>query len=81
MRGGETISCLEVPTPKGEWGEKGWMAVGRKKLAVPKQHDRTASGALDWGFPHSGETGVEKWRRRVRKEDEGERKGVEVCDP
>ena len=25
------------------------------RLVVPKQTDWTASGALDWGFPHSAE--------------------------
>lgn len=53
MGGGEAVSDFGVLTPRGGWGEKGWMVGGRMKLAVPTLTDWTAFGALDWGFPHS----------------------------
>lgn len=34
---------------------KGWTVGERMRLAVPRRSDWTASGALDWGFPHSAE--------------------------
>lgn len=53
MCGGEAVSDFGVLTPRGGWGEKGWMVGGQMKLAVPTRTDWTAFGALDWGFPHS----------------------------
>lgn len=53
MCGGEVVSDLGVLTPRAGWGEKEWMVGGRMRLAVPRQTDWTASGALDWGFPRS----------------------------
>lgn len=67
MCGGEVVSDLGVLTPRDGWGEKGWMVGGQMRLAVPRQTDWTASGALDWGFPHSEEGGVEKWRRKEER--------------
>lgn len=51
----EAVYDLEALTPMGVWGETGWMVVGRMRLAVPRQTDWTASGALDWDFLHSTE--------------------------
>lgn len=53
MCGGEVVSDLGVLTPRGGWGEMGWMVGGQMRLTVPGQTGWTASGALDWGFPHS----------------------------
>lgn len=50
---GVVVSDLGVLTPRAGWGEKGWMAGERMRLAVLRLTDWTASGALDWGFPHS----------------------------
>lgn len=52
-------SDLGVLTPRVGWGETGWMVGGRMRLAAPRRTDWTASGALDWGFPRSGEGGVD----------------------
>lgn len=78
MCGGEVVSDLGVLIPRAGWGEMGWMVGERMRLAVPRQSDWTASGALDWGFPHSAEGGVEKGERKKRV---GERMGVVVSDP
>lgn len=62
---------MGVLTPRGGWGEKGWMVGGRMRSTVPRRTDWTASGALDWGFPHSGERRgekkIEEKKRRVRE--------------
>lgn len=50
---GAVVSDLGVLTPRAGWGEKGWMEGERRRLAVLRLTDWTASGALDWGFPHS----------------------------
>lgn len=77
MCGGEVVSDLGAPTPKAEWGEMGWKVGEQMRLAVPTQNDWTAFGALDWGFPHSAEGGVENGGgKRV-----GERLGVVISDP
>lgn len=49
----ETVSDFGVLIPRGGWEEKGWMVGVQMRLAVPRRTDWTASGALDWGFPHS----------------------------
>lgn len=36
-----------------------WKVGEMMKLAVPKQSDWIGAGALDWGFPHSAEEGME----------------------
>lgn len=76
--GGEAVADLGVLIPMAGWGETGWMVGGRMRLAVPRQSDWTASGALDWGFPHSAERGVENGGGGDRG---GERMGVVVSDP
>lgn len=81
MCGGEVVSDLGVLTPRGGWGEMGWMVGGQMRLAVPGQTGWTASGALDWGFPHSAEGGVENGRWKRRKKRVGERTGIVVSDP
>lgn len=50
---GEAAADLEVLTPTAGWGEKESMAGVQMRSAVLKRTDWTASGALDWGFPHS----------------------------
>lgn len=70
---GEVVSDLGVLTPRGGWGEMGWMVGGRMRLAVPTQTDWTASGALDWGFPHSAEGGVENGGGKKERKGEWER--------
>ena len=83
MCGGEAVSDLGVLTPRAGWGEMGWMEGGQMRLAVPKQTDWTASGALDWGFPHSAEgRRGGKWGRKKRKKERvRERTGIVVNDP
>lgn len=49
------------------------MVGERMRLAVPRHSYWTAFGALVWGFPHSGEGGVEKEKE---EEEEG---GVDKC--
>lgn len=73
MCGGGAVSEFEVLTPRGVWGERGWMVGGQMRLAVPRQTDWTASGALDWDFPHSAEGGVESGGGE-REKEEGERR-------
>ncbi len=74
MCGREAVSDLGVLTPRAGWGEMGWMAVERMRLAVPRRTDWTVSDALDWGFPHSAEGGVQirggRGKTRERREDE-----------
>lgn len=81
--GGEVVSDLGVLIPRAGWGEMGWMVGERMRLAVPRQSDWTASGALDWGFPHSAEGGVENGggKRGKKKKRVGDRMGVVVSDP
>lgn len=72
MCGGVVVYDLGVLTPRAGWGEMGWMVGEQMRLAVPTQSDWTASGALDWGFPHSAEGGVEngggKWEKKKKWE-------------
>lgn len=83
MCGGEVVSDLGVLTPRVGWGEMGWTVGERMRLAVPIQTDWTASGVLDWGFPHSAEGGVENGggEREERKRRAGERMDIVVSDP
>lgn len=82
MCGGEVVSDLGVLTPKGGWGEMGWTVGGLMRLVVPRRTDWTASGALDWGFPHSAEGGVEnRGGKRGKKRRVGEGMGIVVSDP
>lgn len=71
--------------PMAGWGAKGWTVGERMRLAVPRQSDWTASGALDWGFPHSAEGRGGKQEGggngRKKKRRVGERMGVLVSDP
>lgn len=57
--GGEAVSDSGVLIPMAGWGETGWTVGERMRLADPRLSDWTASGALDWGFPHSAERGAE----------------------
>lgn len=57
MCGDETVSDFGVLIPRGGWEGKGWMVGAQMRLAVPRRTGWTASGALDWDFPHSGEGG------------------------
>lgn len=78
MGEGVVVSGLGVLTPRAGWVEKGWMVGGRMRLAVLRLTDWTASGALDWGFPHSAQRDVEDGGNT---EKECERGGTVVSDP
>lgn len=67
MSEGEAVCDSGVLTPRGGWGEKGWMVGVQMRSAVLRRTDWTASGALDWGFPRSAE-GNRKDRRRLKRE-------------
>lgn len=80
--GGVVVSDLGALTPKAGWGEMGWMVGEQMRLAVPTQSDWTASGALDWGFPHSAEGGGENGGGKGEKKKRvGERMGPVISDP
>lgn len=70
---GEVVSDLGVLTPRAGWGEKERMMGEQMRLAVLRLTDWTASGALDWGFPHSTLREVENGGGNTRKKgSEGE---------
>lgn len=52
MREDVVVGDWEVLTPRGGWEVMGWKVVGQMRRAAPGQTGWTASGALDWGFPH-----------------------------
>lgn len=77
----ETVSDFGVLIPRGGWEEKGWMVGVQMRLAVPRRTDWTASGALDWGFPHSVQGGVKHGGGKGRGEKRREGMDIVVSDP
>lgn len=67
---GEAVGDSEAPTPRGGWGERGWMAGVQMRSTVLRWADWTASGALDWDFPRSAEGG----KTNKKRETEGSRR-------